>query len=609
MNLLNSKLLRPFNKSLSMKSQFFLKNFLKYILLIMLPLCIISFYSLWRFHKDATLSIETRNQNLMYQLKIQMDSMFQTVDNISTFLSDNMQIDDTLKNYFQDNIPSSQLQKQINLISNYLYSMLSLNNYADSVYLFYNNDFGRYIVANKHTYHAQNYSSINKVPQYQTFDKDFWYETKSIPTYSSTPSKKVLTLHKKIYPPYLPLTSRGFLSINFSLKTIDEYISQIDIYPNQVILFLQDNGTSIYQNSEGNYAWVWDLLAPHLDSNTEYHFLHIQYQNKPYIASVISATMDGLYYVSLVPYISVYQESFLLATLFLFISFLVCILSIFLSTLTTSLEYKQLENIINIIDNPKKYLSEVPMNKFSLFYTPHQYILNNVLRLFFEQQYLKVQLEKEQYQMQNLELKALQHQINPHFLFNTLHSIYWESIYLTNGPNICSSMISDLSEIISYSFTNSNHKEPIYKELDYLRHYNNIMKKRNNYNYEIIEDIDENVLDFPIIKMLLQPLVENCLYHGIKPKEGHGIIKIKIFLRNDKIIIHILDNGLGITEERLKQLRNQLHTVDVPDEHIGLLNTNKRLVLAYGKSSMIHLYSRYQSGTIVTFSIPIESTD
>ena len=109
-------------------------------------------------------------------------------------------------------------------------------------------------------------------------------------------------------------------------------------------------------------------------------------------------------------------------------------------------------------------------------------------------------------------------------------------------------------------------------------------------------------------KMILQPLAENALYHGIKEKEGSGVIKIKVYFRQDHVQVSVLDNGVGMDREQLLSLRRRLCEVDTVDSHIGLLNTHRRLVLAYGEASGIHIGSRKGWGTVMSFRLPLGSS-
>lgn len=271
---------------------------------------------------------------------------------------------------------------------------------------------------------------------------------------------------------------------------------------------------------------------------------------------------------------------------------------------TAKQDYRQLQSILEIFNNASEYDSYPDTLKSSHKTDPYQVILNNIINLFMEHNYLHTQIQNKQYQLQLLELRSLQQQINPHFLFNTLNTIYWETIKFTNKPNTCSVMISDLTEILSFSFHNMQEKVLICKELEYLRHYTNIQFIRYLNKFEIIWDIDDDALNYSVIKMILQPLVENSIYHGCKNKETCSTIKIKVYCREQYIFFSILDNGTGIEKEKLIKIRKRLEENNETLEHIGLVNTNRRLILTYGKDSSLHIYSRPNKATIISFKIP-----
>ena len=145
-------------KKTSISNLFFLKNFFKNFMLLMLPLSILSAYSLYRFNKETTETIEARNWNLMYQIKTQADSMFQTIDIVSSFLSESASVNRTLQDVFLNEILSSQTTKQLHLLSQYLQSIIDSNEFAHSAYLYYDNEFGRYIATSNGLSYIHNYS-------------------------------------------------------------------------------------------------------------------------------------------------------------------------------------------------------------------------------------------------------------------------------------------------------------------------------------------------------------------------------------------------------------------------------------------------------------------
>ena len=119
-------------------------------------------------------------------------------------------------------------------------------------------------------------------------------------------------------------------------------------------------------------------------------------------------------------------------------------------------------------------------------------------------------------------------------------------------------------------------------------------------------DYEEEVLNSFIFRLLLQPLIENSLYHGIRPlnHSRNGLIKLKIYSRDGYLHFYLIDNGVGIENDRLKKLRLILDQTDLTTNHIGLTNTNSRIVLYFGPESKIHITSKSGAGTIIHFKIP-----
>jgi two-component system sensor histidine kinase YesM len=237
---------------------------------------------------------------------------------------------------------------------------------------------------------------------------------------------------------------------------------------------------------------------------------------------------------------------------------------------------------------------------------PFEFIMLNVIRLFMKDDYLKMQASEREYKMQILKMQVLQYQINPHFLHNTLNSIYWEAIRMTSSENPCSVMVSNLSTIIRYSLSSPKENVKISEEINYLKKYMDIMKIRYSNKFVVQFRIDPACIIYPIKKMILQPLVENSIYHGIKEKSGQGIICIGACLLKKSILMYVWDNGKGISSSKLSSLQKQLLSdEEIPLDHVGLISTNLRLKFAYGKDSILHIKSIKDKFTIICFRLPL----
>lgn len=605
---------------LSMRAVFFIKSFLKYFLLLMLPLSIIVSYSLYCSNKETSETIEIRNWNLIYQIKTQIDTLFHTVNTLGNLLSDDPTINKAIRQVYLNNDITIYNNDQTKILSSYLKGIVGSNEYSHSAYLYFDNDFNRFIATANGLSYVYNSIDNDWMKEYQNSSEDFWCKSFKISDYSSTPTKEILAVYKKLYSPYLT-ANRGVLVTYYSIDTIRNYIYNLDLYPGQIILFLQDNGTILFQSSKENFSDIWTYFSDATQNaspssiinssiaDTTYSNFKISYHGTKYVASLISSSEEDYYYLSLVPTKNLYAQSHSIIFAFCILSAVCIIIGIILGMLTAGHDYNQLQAIIEIFSNADSHTSRPEKSKRTRVTDPYQVILNNIINLFIEQNYLQMQVENKQYQMQLLELRSLQQQINPHFLFNTLNAIYWEAIKFTNKPNTCSKMIFDLTEIMSYSLHNLQETVSITKELEYLRHYTNIQTIRYQNKFEIIWDIDDETKNYVIIKMILQPLVENSINHGIKSKDGFSTIKVKVYYRQNRLLISILDNGNGMPKEKVAELRQRLQLNNEPLEHIGLVNTNRRLLLMYGPQSALRIFSRSNIGTIVSFQIPAEELE
>ena len=217
---------------------------------------------------------------------------------------------------------------------------------------------------------------------------------------------------------------------------------------------------------------------------------------------------------------------------------------------------------------------------------------------------------EEQKNFQKAEMKALQAQITPHFLYNTFDTIVWlaEEEHTEEVVKITKAF----SDFLRISLSRGHEWITIAQELDHIKNYLTIQKIRyaDILNYKI--DADESLLELKIIKLVLQPLVENAIYHGIKNKRGRGELIVSVHYTDEShafIQFTVEDNGAGFTEERLGQVRNELRTGALDSEKLssvyGLYNVNKKLKLYYGEQTQgILIESEAGKGSKISFTIP-----
>jgi two-component system sensor histidine kinase YesM len=204
----------------------------------------------------------------------------------------------------------------------------------------------------------------------------------------------------------------------------------------------------------------------------------------------------------------------------------------------------------------------------------------------------------EQKQIQMLEYKVMQAQVSPHFLYNTLDAIIWAAE--ANNREEVLTLVTSLSSFFRISLSRGVDFIPISDEVEYLRSYLIIQQIRHHdvLSYEI--HVDDDITHYKIPKLLLQPLVENALYHGIKNTRKEGKIIVSIRKEDSKIRFTVSDDGIGMTPETLKALKEGLVSGS-GEKGYGLFNVSKRLELYYGMYDGLQIESKYEEGTKVSF--------
>ncbi|SFM24444.1 two-component system, sensor histidine kinase YesM [Gracilibacillus orientalis] len=213
---------------------------------------------------------------------------------------------------------------------------------------------------------------------------------------------------------------------------------------------------------------------------------------------------------------------------------------------------------------------------------------------------------EEQKKLKAAEFRTMQAQINPHFLYNTLDTIVW--LAETEEHESVIELTKALSQYSRISLNKGKDWITIADEMSHIDSYLYIQKTRYEDILDVAVDVDQELYRYHILKLLLQPIVENAIYHGIKNKRGMGFLRINGSLEGeDRIHFEVIDNGIGMGEARLQKLRNHLISGEVvPDSKngFGLINVQQRIQLYYGKEYGLKINSWKGSGTRITITIP-----
>ena len=225
--------------------------------------------------------------------------------------------------------------------------------------------------------------------------------------------------------------------------------------------------------------------------------------------------------------------------------------------------------------------------------------------LFYRIQTLMDQIRLEQEEKRQLEFAVMHAQINPHFLYNTLYSI--KGLCDMGLNKDASQMVSALSSFFRIGISKGKEIISIKEEIEHIEHYLFIQEMRygDDFSYEV--SIDQEILSYNIIKLSLQPLIENAIYHGVKQKRGQGKIIIRGFQTDETICLEVADNGNGINKEKLIEISREMEASFQEKKSyigIGLKSVNERIKIHFGKEYGLSISSEPAKGTVVSIIIP-----
>lgn len=232
----------------------------------------------------------------------------------------------------------------------------------------------------------------------------------------------------------------------------------------------------------------------------------------------------------------------------------------------------------------------------------------NINRLISEIQHkahLEHELQESKLLLKESQLKQLQSQINPHFLFNTLN-ILSKKAYL-DGAEETSDLIVNVAELLRYNLKKLDQTVTLGEEVMLLRRYMEIQKARFTDRLHFHAEIDPACLHEPIPGLSLQPIIENAVIHAIEPKEDGGTIWVRIYEKDPFVVIEIQDDGLGMPPDIISRMMGMSRTgVKTDSTGIGFSNVMKRLSLFYGREDVIEIKSEEGTGTTIYLKIPRE---
>ena len=564
----------------------FLRTFLFITTLTVIPFIVLSIMFYSNTLKNIREEITLENSYMFDNSVNIIDRTLMEVDTLSSSLASN----ESTQLYTINNVSTDSFKT----ISRLAKTLPIIYRYIDSIYI-YSEPTDTVIMDN------------NSIPLSDLSDTDWInaYHAVTTPKGTIVPRSKnnvypqLITIIKPIY---VADEKKGAIIMNINAQSI--YNSMLyQQYKDGRLFFLVNADNKIIISSELSYFNTYPdnigLNTLTIESNPKNSVYEIN--DKNYVVLSGDSSISDYKYISAYP-LELYEHKLSTMKLQIIGILLLLMIIIFILAYVASVRsYSPLNEIISFLDNsqpPADSIEEEDKNEL-------MYIINSIQTHINDKTKMAEILEERMKLLRKSQYDMLQTQINPHFLYNTLETINWMAYNMSNSENPVSKSLINLASFFRNTLT-SGYFVSIENEIKYTNEYVNILALRYGDLFDIEWDIDESILSYTIIKICLQPIIENAVYHGIKQKNDKGLIKIKGLCDDNNIILIVSDDGVGIEKDALDELNKTLSETSFTNEksHIGLSNVNQRIKIIFGDSYGIHVESTVGVGTDVYVTIP-----
>jgi two-component system sensor histidine kinase YesM len=549
-----------------------------------------------QMNKAIETEVSGINMNALYRVKDNIDTIFKQMEHISLEMIFQDDVESFMYSHPDNNILSVKMQSIHDKISMYTRSF----KYIDSLYVY--SEKNKYMLSNRFDSPLADFDDktwYNNVYQKMDIDRSFLDLRKRNDTY---PFYISFTR-----PAYLFENKIGAVTANIDIEELRKFLNQAGEQVENT--YIVDGDVVIYSFDRNEFmANIHDIdllnrAGALTDINTPTSSIKF-INNQKYIVSVIPSEDKKLTYISLLP-LKNYEQKMKDLRAFLYVfSIIGGIIVLVVSILISIKTFSPVNQIMSMIEDQEKLESLMDTNEKSKW-NEVRTITSSIFQTLDAKKGLEQELQLRMHSLRKAQTIALQNQTTPHFLYNTLETIKYLAIDLTKGHNQVSNMVTALSDLLRRSLDTDHPLTDIRDEIQHAKQYVDIMQARYPNKFDVVWQVQESLLSCQILKISIQPLLENAFQHGIIPTRNPGQIIITGLRTSDGIVITVSDNGKGMPEDQLVSLQQKLASgVNLEEKHIGLKNLNQRIKLLFGDEYGVFITPNLHRGLAVFIVIP-----
>lgn len=575
---------------------------LNFIVIILIAL-IIGIYSYLVYSNSIINKISNINLRDTRQITRNIDTIQKDIYELSTFII----LDDNIQNLLAVEKSSKIKVNNINDNLKPLSTLLASKDAVSFISIYGNNGL-KYYVSNDNSSGINDFNTIKNSSIYRKSlrlkGQSFWEPLKkNDQIFIKDNQNPKIAMFRNILN-LDSYTDRGFMMVCINLSYINNLYQENLKIPESIFMIIDsENNIITYKSSNNtikNKNRLIDSLFSHIDGRENNKTIMIE--NQKMLLTYSTTTKSKWKVIYLIPMDIVLKpvKSIMFTTLIVIILCLITgfILSMYTSSVVTTPIKKLLTAMQKVKEgNFKEKVNFVYKDEIGKLGAQYNNMIDNLHQLI--NRVFKLQLQEKE-----AELKALQAQINPHFLYNTLDTIFWKAEKADEKE--ISEMIYALSKLFRLSLNRGNDLTSVRKEIKIIEYYILLQKKRYKERLEYVFDIDNKILDYKIPKLILQPFVENSIIHGTEESQRKTLITISGFLRDNNLHFIIKDNGSGIDQETLVNIFDKGSKKN-KNHGYAIYNVNERLELYYDENYQLDIESDLGKGTRVTIILPVKT--
>ncbi len=566
------------------KSIFF-KYVKRIMMIISVPCCLIGCLILAYYHTTASQQADEWLNTTISKAAEMSNSMFEDIERSYGFLASNSytSVFLTSPRNASYNFGGSNTA---NRIMEQMETLIVSSSFIDSIYLY--STLNGYVLSSRNSNYIENFSDRSWYNTYIATGQPKFVQSSTV--YNGKEAHPVLQI---CYGIYINNTLYGITVFNLDMVDLENTLLSGGP-PLECVAFLDNAGNLVYQSNTKKCTILTQKDRTQC-ANTQ--FSKFKRAGKTVMTQPLGYYDLQVVTINDMKHWNQFPNTALMVLLLLFMALVLPFgLSLYLSI-----------QFYDSIAELMKHLQEIDNSAIPDDNNEIVHISQSILSLIYTNQRREYELVEKNTALKKAQTLAMQNQINPHFVFNTLNLVNMIIMNILHRENDAERVISDLCDMLYYAFKSDDHTTTVREEIKHIKKYIDIERIKHKNSFDVEWDVEEEILDAKIIKLILQPLVENAFEHGISPLQGRrGVITVSGYLANHDLVLSIQDNGIGISADKLLQIQQELLSNDPPSSrHIGLGNVNQRIRLIYGDPYGVSLQSGPE-GTTVTLLMPYQ---